>query len=163
MALSDRVVVMQAGKILQQGSPEEIYQRPVTRQVAAFFGSPNFLDAKVTGCAALGEGRYRLAVEGTDWHGSCLAGESYRGGDAVMMMVRPENMAIVPPGTVAGEGRTVWPGTVIDSIFRGARRSIAISAAGRVFHVEAPSLRPATPGSEVALVAEADHSWAIRP
>src|SRR6185503_9805626 len=51
MALSDRVVVMMHGKILQIGSPEEIYQRPVSREVAAFFGSPNLLDAKVVTCA----------------------------------------------------------------------------------------------------------------
>ena len=52
MALSDRVVVMQGGHILQIGAPEEIYQRPNSRAVAAFFGSPNLLDAKVTGCDA---------------------------------------------------------------------------------------------------------------
>jgi len=40
MALSDRVVVMQAGKILQVGEPDEIYRRPASRAVAAFFGSP---------------------------------------------------------------------------------------------------------------------------
>src|SRR3954471_6480927 len=48
MALSDRVVVMHGGHILQIGTPEEIYQRPVSRLVAAFFGSPNLLDAKVS-------------------------------------------------------------------------------------------------------------------
>ena len=163
MALSDRVVVMHGGKILQQGCPEEIYQRPITRQVAAFFGSPNFLDAKVTGCIGVGEGRYRLAVEGADWSGNCLSGAAYAVGDPVMMMVRPENIALAPANTAAGEGRTAWPGKVVDSIFRGARRSIAVKAAGRIFHVEAPSLRPAAPGTEVSLVAESDHSWAIHP
>src|SRR5947208_1533463 len=49
MALSDRVVVMEAGKILQVGTPEEIYQRPGSRSVASFFGSPNLLDAEVMG------------------------------------------------------------------------------------------------------------------
>lgn len=41
MMLSDRVVVMQAGRVLQIGTPEEIYQRPRSREVATFFGSPN--------------------------------------------------------------------------------------------------------------------------
>ena len=48
MALSDRVVVMRSGKILQVGPPEEIYQRPNSEVVAAFFGAPNLLDATVT-------------------------------------------------------------------------------------------------------------------
>ena len=45
MALSDRVVVMQAGRVLQIGAPEEIYQRPLSQAVASFFGSPNLLPA----------------------------------------------------------------------------------------------------------------------
>ncbi|HYX02857.1 MAG TPA: ABC transporter ATP-binding protein, partial [Reyranella sp.] len=40
MALSDRVVVMQKGRILQIGAPETVYRRPASREVAAFFGTP---------------------------------------------------------------------------------------------------------------------------
>src|ERR1700755_298925 len=48
MALSDRVVVMDKGRALQVGAPEEVYRRPASRTVAAFFGTPNFIEAKVT-------------------------------------------------------------------------------------------------------------------
>ena len=41
MALSDRVVLMRSGKILQVGPPQDIYQRPNSEVVAAFFGAPN--------------------------------------------------------------------------------------------------------------------------
>ena len=47
MALSDRVVVMRAGKILQVGPPQDIYQRPNSEVIASFFGAPNLLDATV--------------------------------------------------------------------------------------------------------------------
>ena len=40
MALSDRVVLMRSGKILQAGPPQDIYQRPNSEIVAAFFGAP---------------------------------------------------------------------------------------------------------------------------
>ena len=50
MALSDRVVVMQKGRILQVGAPEEVYRRPASRAVAAFFGTPNFIEATVAAC-----------------------------------------------------------------------------------------------------------------
>jgi len=53
MALSDRIVVMQAGRVLQIGTPEEIYQRPLSQAVATFFGSPNLLPATVVACARL--------------------------------------------------------------------------------------------------------------
>ena len=66
MALSDRIVVMHAGKILQAGAPEEIYRRPLRREVAAFFGSPNLLAAKVVS-----------ATSGPD--GTVLRGRAGRG------------------------------------------------------------------------------------
>ena len=50
MALSDRVVVMDKGRALQVGAPETVYRRPASRDVAAFFGTPNFIEAKVTAC-----------------------------------------------------------------------------------------------------------------
>ncbi len=47
MALSDRIVVMNAGKIEQMGKPEDIYRYPATRFVADFIGRANFLDTKI--------------------------------------------------------------------------------------------------------------------
>ena len=99
MALSDRVVVMQNGRILQVGTPEEIYQRPVTRAVAAFFGSPNLLDARVTGCARGTDNKFELAVAGVNWSGHCLAGEPFATGEPVLVLVRPENMRVDGEGT----------------------------------------------------------------
>ena len=52
LTMSDRVAVMNAGKILQIGSPQEIYQRPAERFVANFIGESNFLDATLSGRTA---------------------------------------------------------------------------------------------------------------
>ena len=48
MALSDLVVVMNAGRVEQAGSPDEVYRRPTTRFVADFIGRANFLEGPVT-------------------------------------------------------------------------------------------------------------------
>jgi iron(III) transport system ATP-binding protein len=48
MALSDLVVVMNAGRIEQSGTPDEVYRRPTTRFVADFIGRANFLEGPVT-------------------------------------------------------------------------------------------------------------------
>src|SRR5215475_12435580 len=64
MALSDRVVVMQEGRILQIGVPEDIYRRPRSEAVAAFFGSPNLLQGKVAQCRSDGNGAFLLRVTG---------------------------------------------------------------------------------------------------
>jgi len=69
MTLGDRIVVMNDGVIQQQGSPQELFERPVNRFVAGFIGSPtmNFLDGELFGEGAAlqvrGEG-YDLALDG---------------------------------------------------------------------------------------------------
>ncbi|RPI08203.1 MAG: ABC transporter ATP-binding protein, partial [Zetaproteobacteria bacterium] len=54
MALSDRIVVLEAGRVQQEGSPMEIYARPANRFVADFIGRVNFLGGRV---ASIGPGR----------------------------------------------------------------------------------------------------------
>ena len=102
MALSDRVVVMDRGRALQIGSPQAIYQRPASRQVAAFFGAPNLLDAEVTACDARGPDGFRLTVAAADWSGACDAAEAYAPGEPVTVLVRPENVALNPRDLAAG-------------------------------------------------------------
>ncbi len=47
MTLSDRIAVMSQGKVLQVASPKELYNRPVSVEVADFIGQMNFIDASV--------------------------------------------------------------------------------------------------------------------
>jgi spermidine/putrescine transport system ATP-binding protein len=47
LTLSDRIAVMNGGKILQEGPPEEIYERPTSRFVADFIGQTNFFEGRV--------------------------------------------------------------------------------------------------------------------
>ena len=54
--MSDRIAVMRGGRILQIGTPEEIYDRPAARFVADFIGETNLLDA-----TRIGARRFRLA------------------------------------------------------------------------------------------------------
>ena len=163
MALSDRVVVMQAGSILQIGAPQEIYRRPASRAVAAFFGAPNFIDAQVRSCEAAGNDRFRLTVGHDGWVAQCFAGEPFAPGEKILMMVRPENLTLGPAGRAPVNGEAVWSGKIVQSIFRGARCSIAVDVAGQRFNVEAPSLDAAPDGASVTLIARPDSAWALRP
>ena len=126
---------MQNGRVLQIGTPEEIYQRPISRAVAAFFGSPNLLDAKVTGCARGEDNKFELTVAGINWTGHCLAGEPFATGEPVLVLVRPENMRV---DADAGNGAPMtWSGRITDAIFRGPRRSMVVETDGLRFNVEA--------------------------
>jgi iron(III) transport system ATP-binding protein len=162
MALSDRVVVMERGRILQIGTPETVYRRPHSRTVAAFFGAPNLLPARVTGCAALGDA-FRLAVTGEGWDGHAQAGEAYGEGESVLVVVRPENLALAPPGTPPGPDQIAWSGRIAGAIFRGARSSLAVATPAQHFRVELPALQAAPVGSDVTLLCDSAGAWAIRP
>ena len=160
MALSDRVVVMQAGRILQIGTPEEIYQRPVSRAVAAFFGSPNLLDARVIACDADGDGRFALTVTGVNWQGHCRAGDSFQVGEPVLVLVRPENVRI---GDANGAAAREWRGPARwrRRSFRGPRQSIEVATGALTLNVEAPALLGCARWRRGAAFGAAAGAWAI--
>ncbi len=159
MALSDRVVVMEAGKILQVGPPEEIYQRPKNRNVAVFFGSPNLLRAEVTACQPDANGFFQLDVNGQDWRGRCRAAVHVAPGARVDVLVRPETIAL---GSQENGTETLrWSGRIKEMVFRGSHRSIAVETSSQVLRVEAPSQYRVSLGETVTLTAAATTAWAI--
>lgn len=89
LSLSDRIAVIQAGRIQQCGSPREIYDQPTNRFVASFFGSPpmNFLRAQLSrreDGAWVGFARRRLRIEGPQ--------ASPRAAEEVTLGIRPEHV-----------------------------------------------------------------------
>ncbi len=85
MELADRVAVMAEGSILQVGSPEEVYSKPVHPQVAQFFGAVNWLEGVVNKQGGVETPLGRLMCE--DMGG-------FVDQDKVAVGVRPENLEI---------------------------------------------------------------------
>jgi iron(III) transport system ATP-binding protein len=156
MALSDRVVVMQAGRVLQIGAPEEIYQRPASRDVASFFGSPNLLPATVVDCARLTDVDFALSVRGRGWEGMCRGGEARAAGADVLVMVRPENMRLAEGAARAGGALS---GRVVQSSFHGARRAVTVEVNGSLMRAEVPATAPL--GEQVTLTIDEKAAWAL--
>ncbi len=156
MALSDRVVVMQAGRVLQIGAPEEIYQRPASRDVASFFGSPNLLPATVVNCARLDDADFSLSVRGSGWEGTCRAGEARAAGADVLVMVRPESVRLAE-GAERANG--VLAGRVVQSSFHGARRAVTVEVNGHLMRAEVPATAPL--GEQVMLTIDERAAWAL--
>jgi iron(III) transport system ATP-binding protein len=162
MALSDRVVVMQRGRILQTGSPETVYRRPAGREVASFFGAPNLIEASVGASRPAGDGEHLLTVEGTGWRGTCRAARAFNAGEKVLLVVRPEDVELAAmDGTAAS--KIAWQGKVVDGIFRGPRRSLVVEAAGIRFNAECPATRAIAVGDPVTILVDAENTWAIEP
>ncbi len=157
MALSDRVVVMHSGKMLQIGPPEEIYRRPKSRIVAEFFGAPNVLEATVVGAARGENGLLTLDIEGPGWKGSARGDGNYAAGDRIGVMLRPENMHLMTDG---GASMT-WRGEVTQSIFRGATRSVSVKTSAGVLDLDTSSFSPPLVGETVTVAADQMAAWAI--
>ena len=158
MALSDRVVLMHGGRVLQVAPPEEIYERPRTAEVARFFGSPNLLQAQVVGCQHDGDG-ISLTVQGVGWQGGCRTATPLQPGVQVVVMMRPENVEVghCDPSQACFSAQAL----VGHSIYRGARRSLEVRAAGTALHVEFPAMHAAHPGDAVPLFVRSERAWAI--
>ena len=100
MTLAERIVVLSGGNIMQVGTPDEIYNRPVSKFVAGFTGSPpmNFLDANVAlidggACIALGNSAQRLLLPVHQDYYRALAGR------AVTFGIRPEDIRVEQTGS----------------------------------------------------------------
>ena len=145
MALSDRVVVMQKGRILQIGAPETVYRRPASRDVAAFFGTPNLIEAKVTACRPA-DGEYVLSIESSSGRGDCRADQAFGVGEPVLVMVRPEDVTLAANGTAARPASSPGPArsSTACSAARGA--SLVVETANLRFNVECPATRAAAVG-----------------
>lgn len=89
LTLSDKVAILDKGRIVQIGEPETVYERPLTRFAAEFLGDSNFLTGTVD------NGAVRLA-DGTVVR---TTGTLPSSGSKVTLAVRPEKMSIVPSPT----------------------------------------------------------------
>ena len=114
LSLSDRIVVMNAGKVLQVGGPEDIYHRPKTRFVAEFLGHCNILDARAVAATSAGSTELILRANGRR---ITVSGEGPAVGDQVQLAVRPE--AIGLDGREYAAGKNSYPAEVRAVSFLG--------------------------------------------
>ena len=115
MSLSDRIIIMNKGRIAQIGGPEEIYRHPADMFVADFIGQANFLDAELISVA---DGVARVTVLGAER--TVPAAAEVTEGDSVAILVRPESVII--DRLDAGEEPVVGGryGTVQTTVFYGS-------------------------------------------
>jgi len=139
MSMADRICVMHQGEVLQIDRPVEIYERPRTKFVAGFIGSPamNFLDA---------EGRIPAGAETINLRGTSIAmpkTHSEHGHNEAVLGVRPENIVISDQGDLRG--------SVFAVEYMGSRQLITVDTdAGRI-RVRAPNQVRADAGETVGL------------
>jgi iron(III) transport system ATP-binding protein len=133
MALSDRVVIMNAGGIEQIGPPEEIYRRPQSRFVADFIGRANFIQARV-------EAVLDQAVTVTLLNQTVTVPANFhpKVGDTVMAVLRPEALKLSADPALAQVvvEQAMYLGSSIDYVVQaGEQRFTVVETDPRVGHV----------------------------
>ncbi|MCM2472376.1 ABC transporter ATP-binding protein [Rhizobium sp. CG5] len=121
LVMADRMAILKDGRLLQCGSPEEVYEAPADRFVANFIGVMNFIDGVVGQDGIFSASGLSLSVK-TDIRGPAT------------LAVRPENIAVA----TSGEG---IPGTIVDMAYHGLDRvlHVRIAASETPLQVRVPA------------------------
>jgi len=134
LSIADRIAVLFDGRIVQYATPEDLYQRPVSREVAAFIGDAQFLRGAADGATAATElGRLPLLdpAEG-----------------AVDVLVRPEMIALTPSD---GDVEAI-AGTVADRRFFGRDQEVDVRlASGTIVTARLGTEHRFTPGQRATI------------
>jgi iron(III) transport system ATP-binding protein len=150
MTTADLIAVMNAGKIEQAGSPEEIYDRPRSEFVARFIGSSNVINGK--GGA---DGR-------VDFAGAALrcTGEKVVAGARTAVSIRPHDIAL--SAKQPQQAQNIVPATVVRQVFLGDSRDYMVEAKdGTQLRVVTAAGENIPQGSAVWLVLPAEKCRAL--
>jgi len=116
LAISDWIMVMREGRIVERGRPEEIYRRPKTVFTARFIGDANLLRGRIVGIER-DDGPLRARTATVDTTAGRLTGIDTNGtltvGDAAVVSIRPEDL--VPSSTAVNR----LSGTITEAAFAG--------------------------------------------
>ena len=110
LTMSDRLAVMHNGRVLQVGTPQEIYERPATRFVAGFIGESNFFEGRVVHAA----GRQAVVQIGP-FQTNVFSDPPLQINQRVTLALRPERIQLCFPP----EGNGMWTGLVEELLYAG--------------------------------------------
>ena len=119
MSLAEHVIVMDEGRIMQQGTPTDIYARPANKFVAEFIGRSNWFAGLLGEAGADGVRGFETADGLSLW----VPTPADTGAALYEVCVRPERIAVGRDGEAAsppGPGRNALPGRVADAAYLGA-------------------------------------------
>ena len=116
MGLANRILVMQAGRIVQEGSPSEIYRYPGSQFVARFVGEANLLPGRREADVVTLDAGTAFPASGADGR--------------VEVVVRPQAIALLPDGAPAPPDHVALAGRVLDRMFLGDHWKYVVDVAG---------------------------------
>jgi len=161
MTMSDRLAVMNDGRLEQVGPPQEVYDGPTTEFVASFLGASNLLSGTVTT-------RREPLAEVRLADGTVIkvpADRAAAAGSSIRIGVRPEKI-VISAGHQGADGINALPATVVDSSYTGVSRSYVCTTSGGdtvIVYVQTvgESAQVLDAGAAVSLTWDPHHTFAI--
>jgi spermidine/putrescine transport system ATP-binding protein len=160
LTMSDRIAVMNRGRVEQVAAPEEVYNRPATTFVAGFIGVSNLMPATVKG---------PQEVELDEGTTIATATDGFSPGDRCHAVVRPEKLRVETSENGAGPDLPRVEGVVTSSLYLGTATQIAVDLGEGVRMTvlvpnadEAERQRLPGGGARVALSWEPEHMHLVR-
>jgi iron(III) transport system ATP-binding protein len=158
LAMSDRIVVMRAGRIEQEGPPDEIYHYPRTEFVADFVGSSNLIRGRLRPDLAA-DGLIAVETDGGQVvhgvaHGRRSAAEAVLSVRTVHLSLRAER----PPAA-----RNVWPVTIRRAVFLGDLTELHVDWGGRALVVRSSGSGELAEGRSAFLSADPRQCVLLEP
>ena len=157
LTMSDRIAIMDRGRVEQVGEPEEVYERPATTFVAGFIGVSNLMPATV-----VGSGRVRLEL-GPELP---VATDGLGPGERGWVVVRPEKLRV---DDAVRDGRPRIEGVVQSSLYLGTSTQLVVDVGGDVHMTvlvpnadETERQRLPGGGARVQLSWEPEHMHVVR-
>ncbi len=140
MVISDRVAVLERGRVAQIGSPEDLFEHPRTRFVAEFIGKTNLIEGLAEAPDAFARGPVRLRT----------ASAFLTPGGPVTISIRPHRIEVVPGGSVAAN---VLRATVLRASYLGdtVDYQVRLAAGDVVLRLTAPASTRLRAGEAVTL------------
>jgi spermidine/putrescine transport system ATP-binding protein len=163
LTMSDRIAVMSFGKVMQVGTPIEIYERPRNRFVADFIGESNFLNGVVKSLDREYASVY-VPILNTEIRGMPM--DSLVAGEPVVLSVRPEKVR-ASEGAVLNQNS--FRGRIVKSVYIGSESHVVVDVNGTALKVweqnKISTLEPGAyhlPGSEIWLTLFPENTLVLR-
>jgi len=161
LSISDKVVVLRAGKVMAVGTPKEVYTRPRNEFIASFVGKANMMKgtiASMPGAPTARSGEDLVVVETRFGRVRCHnhgAGQ-FKEGDKALITIKPENVVVSPDGKQSVEANT-FSGKVEFTSYLGAFSEVIVSIGGEMIRIVKNSEDADFEGGQAVSVAFPEH------
>jgi ABC-type Fe3+/spermidine/putrescine transport system ATPase subunit len=141
LAMSDWIAVMNRGRVIQWGTPEEVYSRPRTPFMADFVGSVNLIPAIVVSVTS---STARVRIGNIEMELG-LNGASLAEGESTLLSIRPETLSLMSAEKMEHGALVKFPGRVVRRTYLGHSMRYVVSSQGQDWTVDLSD-----PGATVA-------------